>query len=132
MPKVNVKAILNKDELKDLISVAQGVLIKLINLSKGRIVLKKINNKLIQNLIIILQILYILLFFATSIINDIYYTFWASVIISIISLISSMINVINKGNFRVLFILISIAEILFTVFIYLIPEAGIPAPVKLF
>ena len=43
-----------------------------------------------------------------------------------------MINVINKGNFRVLFILISIAEILFTVFIYLIPEAGIPAPVKLF
>lgn len=108
------------------------VLIKLINLSKGRIVLKKINNKLIQNLIIILQILYILLFFTTSIINDIYYTFWASVIISIISLISSMINVINKDNFRVLFILISIAEILFTVFIYLIPEAGIPAPVKLF
>ena len=108
------------------------VLIKLINLFKGRITLKKINNKLIQNLIIILQILYILLFFATSIINDIYYTFWASVIIRIISLISSMINVINKGNFRVLFILISIAEILFTVFIYLIPEAGIPAPVKLF
>ena len=108
------------------------VLIKLINLFKGRITLKKINNKLIQNLIKILQILYILLFFATSIINDIYYTFWASVIISIISLISSMINVINKGNFRVLFILISIAEILFTVFIYLIPEAGIPAPVKLF
>ena len=108
------------------------VLIKLINLSKGRIVLKKINNILIQNLIIILQILYILLFFTTSIINDIYYTFWASVIISIISLISSMINVINKDNFRVLFILISIAEILFTVFIYLIPEAGIPAPVKLF
>ena len=108
------------------------VLIKLINLFKGRITLKKINNKLIQNLIIILQILYILLFFVTSIINDIYYTFWASVIISIISLISSMINVINKGNFRVLFILISIAEILFTVFIYLIPEAGIPAPVKLF
>ena len=108
------------------------VLIKLINLSKGGIVLKKINNKLIQNLIIILQILYILLFFTTSIINDIYYTFWASVIISIISLISSMINVINKGNFRVLFILISIAEILFTVFIYLIPEAGIPAPIKLF
>ena len=94
--------------------------------------MKKINNKLIQNLIIILQILYILLFFTTSIINDIYYTFWASVIISIISLISSMINVINKGNFRVLFILISIAEILFTVFIYLIPEAGIPAPIKLF
>ena len=108
------------------------VLIKLINLYKGRIVLKKINNKLIQNLIIILQILYILLFFTTSIINDIYYTFWASVIISIISLISSMINVINKDNFRVLFILISIAEILFTVFIYLIPEAGIPAPIKLF
>lgn len=108
------------------------VLIKLINLSKGRIVLKKINNKLIQNLIIILQILYILLFFTTSIINDIYYTFWASVIISIISLISSMINVINKDNFRVLFILISIAEILFTVFIYLIPEEGIPAPIKLF
>mgnify|MGYP000577254395 FL=1 len=108
------------------------VLIKLINLFKGRITLKKINNKLIQNLIIILQILYILLFFTTSIINDIYYTFWASVIISIISLISSMINVINKGNFRVLFILISIAEILFTVFIYLIPEAGIPAPIKLF
>lgn len=108
------------------------VLIKLINLFKGRITLKKINNKLIQNLIIILQILYILLFFTTSIINDIYYTFWASVIISIISLISSMINVINKDNFRVLFILISIAEILFTVFIYLIPEAGIPAPIKLF
>ena len=93
---------------------------------------KKINDRLIKKLIITLQILYILLFFATSIINNIYCTFWASVTISIISLILSIINAINKGNFEALFILISIAEILFTVFIYLIPEAGIPAPIKLF
>ena len=93
---------------------------------------KSINNKLIQKLIIALQILYILLFFATSIIDNIYYTFWASIIIGIISLILSIINAINKGNFKVLFILISIVEILFTVFVYLLPEAGIPALVKLF
>ena len=93
---------------------------------------KSINNKLIQKLIIGLQILYILLFFATSIIDNIYYTFWASIIIGIMSLILSMINVINKGNFKVLFILISIVEILFTVFVYLLPEAGIPAPIRLF
>ena len=93
---------------------------------------KSINNKLIKKLIISLQILYILLFFATSIIDNIYYTFWASIIIGIISLILSMINAINKGNFKVLFILISIVEILFTVFVYLLPEAGIPAPIRLF
>lgn len=93
---------------------------------------KSINNKLIKKLIISLQILYILLFFATSIIDNIYYTFWASIIIGIMSLILSMINVINKGNFKVLFILISIVEILFTVFVYLLPEAGIPAPIRLF
>lgn len=93
---------------------------------------KSINNKLIQKLIIALQILYILLFFATSIIDNIYYTFWASIIIGIISLILSIINAINKGNFKVLFILISIVEILFTVFVYLLPEAGIPAPIRLF
>ena len=93
---------------------------------------KSINNKLIKKLIISLQILYILLFFATSIIDNIYYTFWASIIIGIMSLILSMINVINKGNFKVLFILISIVEILFTVFVYLLPEAGIPALIRLF
>ena len=93
---------------------------------------KSINNKLIQKLIIALQILYILLFFATSIIDNIYYTFWASIIIGIISLILSMVNAINKGNFKVLFILISIVEILFTVFVYLLPEAGIPALIRLF
>ncbi|QJA08625.1 alpha/beta hydrolase [Romboutsia sp. CE17] len=93
---------------------------------------KSINNKLIQKLIISLQILYILLFFATSIIDNIYYTFWASIIIGIISLILSIINAINKGNFKVLFILISIVEILFTVFVYLLPEAGIPALIRLF
>lgn len=93
---------------------------------------RSINNKLIQKLIISLQILYILLFFATSMINNIYYIFWASVIISTISLILSVINVVNKCNFKVLLILISIVEILFTAFIYLIPEAGIPALIKLF
>ncbi len=93
---------------------------------------KNINNKLIQKLIISLQILYVSLFFATSNINNIYYTFGAIIIISTISLILSVINAINKGNFKVLFILISIAEILLTVFIYLLPEAGMPAPIRLF
>ena len=74
--------------------------------------MKNLNNKLVQRIIISLQILYILLYFATS------------------SL--SMMIIINKGNFKLLFILISITQILFTVFIYLLPEAGIPAPIKLF
>ena len=38
-------------------------------------------------------------------------------------------NIINKGNFKILLLLISIIQILFTVFIYLLPEAGIPAPI---
>ena len=92
--------------------------------------MKNLNNKLVQRIIISLQILYILLYFATSSINNIYFTFWLSAIISI--LILSMMNIINKGNFKLLFILISITQILFTVFIYLLPEAGIPAPIKLF
>ena len=91
--------------------------------------MKNLNNKLVQRIIISLQILYILLYFATSSINNIYFTFWLSAIISILSLI---LNIINKGNFKLLFILISITQILFTVFIYLLPEAGIPAPIKLF
>ena len=94
--------------------------------------MKNLNNKLVQRIIISLQILYILLYFATSSINNIYFTFWQSAIISILSLILSMMNIINKGNFKLLFILISITQILFTVFIYLLPEAGIPAPIKLF
>ena len=94
--------------------------------------MKNLNNKLVQRIIISLQILYILLYFATSSINNIYFTFWLSAIISILSLILSMMNIINKGNFKLLFILISITQILFTVFIYLLPEAGIPATIKLF
>lgn len=98
----------------------------------GRIVLKKnINNKSVQIVIITLQILYILLFFATNTINNAYFTFWLSVIISISSLVLSVMNIINKGNFKILLILISIIQVLFTVFIYLLPEAGTPAPIKL-
>lgn len=98
-----------------------------------RITLKKnINNKLIQRAIISLQTLYILLYLVTSIINNIYFTFWLSVTICILSLILSIKNIINRGDFKVLFILISIIQILFTVFIYLLPEAGIPAQIKLF
>ena len=87
--------------------------------------MKNLNNKLVQRIIISLQILYILLYFATS-------SIWLSSIISILSLILSMMNIINIVNFKLLFILISITQILFTVFIYLLPEAGIPAPIKLF
>ena len=98
-----------------------------------RSVLKKnINNKLIQRVIISLQTLYILLYFATSSINNIYFTFWISATIGILSLILSVNNIINKGDFKILFILISIIQILFTVFIYLLPETGILAPIKLF
>ena len=74
--------------------------------------MKNLNNKLVQRIIISLQILYILLYFATSSINNIYFTFWLSAIISILSLILSMMNIINKGNFKLLFILISITQIL--------------------
>ena len=94
--------------------------------------MKNLNNKLVQRIIISLQILYILLYFATSSINNIYFTFWLSAIISISSLILSVVNIINKGNFKILFILISMVQILFNIFIYLLPESGIPAPIKLF
>ena len=52
--------------------------------------MKNLNNKLVQRIIISLQILYILLYFATSSINNIYFTFWLSAIISILSLILSI------------------------------------------
>lgn len=90
------------------------------------------NNKLIQRLIISLQIFYIILFFSRNSINNIYFTFFGSITISISSLILSIMNFRNKGNFKVLLILISIVEILFTIFIYLLPEAGIPPLIKLF
>ena len=93
---------------------------------------KNINNRLIQRVIISLELLYILLYLLTSSINHIYFTFWRSAIISISSLILSVVNIINKGNFKILFILISMVQILFNIFIYLLPEAGIPAPIKLF
>ena len=93
---------------------------------------KNINNRLIQRVIISLELLYILLYLLTSSINHIYFTFWLSAIISISSLILSVVNIINKGNFKILFILISMVQILFNIFIYLLPEAGIPAPIKLF
>ena len=66
--------------------------------------MKNLNNKLVQRIIISLQILYILLYFATSSINNIYFTFWLSAIISILSLILSMMNIINKPEFIFLFV----------------------------
>ena len=93
---------------------------------------KNINNKLTQRVIISLQILYILLYFVTSSINHVYFTFWISVIISITSLILSIRNIINRGDFKILLFIISVVQILFTVFIYLLPEVGIPPLIKLF
>ena len=57
---------------------------------------------------------------------------WIGFLIIIISLILSMMNIITKGYLKILLILISIMQTLFTIFIYLLPEADIPAPIKLF
>lgn len=48
------------------------------------------------------------------------------------SLFLNFANIFSKGNFKFLLLLITIFEILLTLFIFLLPEAGVPAPVKLF
>ena len=94
--------------------------------------MKNNKNKLIQRITIALQTLYLFAIFSSSIVPNIYITFLIAVILNILSLFLNFANIFSKGNFKFLLLLITIFEILLTLFIFLLPEAGVPAPVKLF
>ncbi|WP_455543030.1 hypothetical protein [Intestinibacter sp.] len=94
--------------------------------------MKNKTNKLILRTTISIQTLYLIVIFASSILIDIYFAFYLSVALNILSLILNFINLFAKGHFKFLFLLTTICEILLTVFIYLLPEAGSPAPIQLF
>ena len=82
--------------------------------------MKNNKNKLIQRITIALQTLYLFAIFSSSIVPN------------ISSLILNFVNIFSKGHFKFLFLLITICEILLTIFIFLLPEAGTPAPIQLF
>ena len=87
--------------------------------------MKNNKNKLIQRITIALQTLYLFAIFSSSIVPNIYITF-------LIAVILNFVNIFSKGHFKFLFLLITICEILLTIFIFLLPEAGTPAPIQLF
>ena len=94
--------------------------------------MKNNKNNLIQRITIALQTLYLFAIFSSSIVPNIYITFLIAVILNISSLILNFVNIFSKGHFKFLFLLITICEILLTIFIFLLPEAGTPAPIQLF
>ena len=88
--------------------------------------MKNNKNKLILKITIAIQTL------LSGIFPNIYVAFWISAGLNILSLFLNFANIFSKGNFKFLLLLITIFEILLTLFIFLLPEAGVPAPVKLF
>ena len=94
--------------------------------------MKNNKNKLILKITIAIQTLYLIVIFLSGILPNIYVAFWISAGLNILSLFLNFANIFSKGNFKFLLLLITIFEILLTLFIFLIPEAGVPAPVKLF
>ena len=88
--------------------------------------MKNNKNKLILKITIAIQTLYLIVIFLSGILPNIYAG------LNILSLFLNFANIFSKGNFKFLLLLITIFEILLTLFIFLLPEAGVPAPVKLF
>lgn len=95
------------------------------------------NNKKISIVIGLLQTVHILIFF-TDLLGkigeaNVYIAFGICAIISIICFLLSVWILLPFSNFKhvikYLFIFFAIIQVLATIFIYLLPEAGIPAPI---
>lgn len=82
-------------------------------------------------IIIILQISYILSFLLLIYRDDIYGKFVICTLINTVSLLLSMYNLKVKSNKRLILLFITMFEIVFTIYIYMIPEAGVPALITL-
>lgn len=82
-------------------------------------------------IIIILQISYILSFLLLIYRDDIYGKFVICTLINTVSLLLSMYNLKVKSKKRLVLLFITMFEIVFTIYIYMIPEAGVPALITL-
>ncbi|CEH33728.1 Hypothetical protein RLITU_1134 [Romboutsia lituseburensis] len=82
-------------------------------------------------IIIILQISYILSFLLLIYRDDIYGKFVICTLINTVSLLLSMYNLKVKSKKRLILLFITMFEIVFTIYIYMIPEAGVPALITL-
>ncbi|EIM5409613.1 hypothetical protein ACSG7L_002862 [Listeria innocua] len=99
--------------------------------------LKK-QKKLFSTLSIMFISIYIILFLSTGLDKigtyNIWFAFSLSVFLSVGGFILSILSIIGKRKQIVAYVLLlfSLLLILFTVFIYLLPEAGIPPYIPLF
>ncbi|WP_157779226.1 hypothetical protein [Loigolactobacillus coryniformis] len=99
--------------------------------------LKK-QEKLFSTLSIMFISIYIILFLSTGLDKigtyNIWFAFSLSVFLSVGGFILSILSIIGKRKQIVAYVLLlfSLLLILFTVFIYLLPEAGIPPYIPLF
>lgn len=89
------------------------------------------NSRLLSMVIIILQISYVLSFLLLIYRDDIYGKFVICTLINTVSLLLSMYNLKIKSNKRLILLFITMFEIVFTIYIYMIPEAGVPALITL-
>ncbi|WP_270942200.1 hypothetical protein [Romboutsia lituseburensis] len=89
------------------------------------------NSRLLSMVIIILQISYVLSFLLLIYRDDIYGKFVICTLINTVSLLLSMYNLKIKSNKRLILLFITMFEIVSTVYIYMIPEAGVPALITL-
>ncbi|MCR8747097.1 hypothetical protein [Romboutsia lituseburensis] len=89
------------------------------------------NSRLLSIVIIILQISYILSFLLFIYRDDIYGKFVICTSINIVSMLLSVCNLKTKSSNKMLLALISILQILFTIYVYILPDEGIPAPIQL-
>ena len=99
--------------------------------------LKK-QKKLFSTLSIMFISIYIILFLSTGLDKigtyNIWFEFSLAVFLSVGGFILSILSIFGKGKQVVAYVLLlfSLLLILFTVFIYLLPEAGIPPYIPLF
>lgn len=89
------------------------------------------NHILNKKIILLLQVFYLFSLFILSNILNIYLSFAICSITNILSLALVLVNIKNKCSYKIL-LLISIVEIVLTILVYLLPEAGYIAPIQLF
>jgi len=100
--------------------------------------LLKKQTKLFSTLSIMFISIYIILFLSTGLDKigtyNIWFAFSLSVFLSVGGFILSILSIIGEGKQAVAYVslLFTLSLILFTVFIYLLPEAGIPPYLPLF
>lgn len=91
--------------------------------------IRKITN---PKFIFRIQVFYILMYLLFSGRINVYISFTVAISLNIASLILIVCNMKKDFGIKTILFVLSIFQTLFTIFLYLLPEAGIPPAIQLF